>query len=197
MAALDLPITTERLVLRPFRREDCEALARYYTLPDVQRYLDIKARSADDAVGALAVLREQVGWQRPGDLLMLAMERRVDGEVIGHACLRWSDATARQGEVRCVLNPAHRSQGFATEALRAMIDTAFEKLELHRIFARCDGREAAPARLLQGLGLRLEAHYREHALYQGEWDEELHFAVLDREWRRANRLGAWPPAQVA
>jgi RimJ/RimL family protein N-acetyltransferase len=36
--------------------------------------------------------------------------------------------------------------------------------------------------------MRLEAHYREHALFQGEWDEELHFAVLDREWSRGSKV---------
>jgi RimJ/RimL family protein N-acetyltransferase len=38
------------------------------------------------------------------------------------------------------------------------------------------------------MGMRLEAHYREHALFQGEWDEELHFAVLDREWQRGAKV---------
>ena len=46
----------------------------------------------------------------------------------------------------------------------------------------------ASARLLKSLGMRLEAHYREHALFQGEWDEELHFAVLDREWQRGAKV---------
>jgi RimJ/RimL family protein N-acetyltransferase len=36
--------------------------------------------------------------------------------------------------------------------------------------------------------MRLEAHYREHALFQGDWDEELHFAILDREWRRGEKV---------
>ena len=36
--------------------------------------------------------------------------------------------------------------------------------------------------------MRLEAHYREHALFQGEWDEELHFAILDREWLRGTQV---------
>jgi RimJ/RimL family protein N-acetyltransferase len=36
--------------------------------------------------------------------------------------------------------------------------------------------------------MRLEAHYREHALFQGEWDEELHFAILDREWTRGGKV---------
>ena len=36
--------------------------------------------------------------------------------------------------------------------------------------------------------MRLEAHYREHALFQGEWDEELHFAILSREWQRSGKV---------
>jgi len=47
--------------------------------------------------------------------------------------------------------------------------------------------------LLQQLGMRLEAHYREHALFQGEWDEELHFAILDREWQRSTTVKDLPP----
>jgi len=52
---------------------------------------------------------------------------------------------------------------------------------------RCDGRCHHSIKLLQNLGMRLEAHYREHALFQGEWDEELHFALLEREWLRDSK----------
>ena len=69
-----------------------------------------------------------------------------------------------------------------------MIDFGFEHYRFHRVFARVDGRNQASAKLLRGLGMRLEAHYREHALFQGEWDEELHFAILDREWRRGAKV---------
>ncbi|UXN72481.1 GNAT family N-acetyltransferase [Devosia sp. A8/3-2] len=41
---------------------------------------------------------------------------------------------------------------------------------------------------MQNMGMRLEAHYREHALFRGEWDEELHFAMLDREWNRPSKV---------
>ena len=46
--------------------------------------------------------------------------------------------------------------------------------------------------LLKGIGMRLEAHYREHALFQGEWDEELHFAILDREWKPSEVVREFP-----
>ena len=58
----------------------------------------------------------------------------------------------------------------------------------HRIFARCGADNQRSAKLMKALGMRLEAHYREHALFQGDWDEELHFAILDREWRRGTKV---------
>jgi RimJ/RimL family protein N-acetyltransferase len=70
-----------------------------------------------------------------------------------------------------------------TEALSAIFDLAFDQFRIHRLMVRCDGRSHHSIKLMQSLGMRLEAHYREHALFQGEWDEELHFAILDREWR--------------
>ena len=69
-----------------------------------------------------------------------------------------------------------------------MLGMGFDDYKLHRIFAITAGKNEPSAKLLKHLGMWLEAHYREHALFQGEWDEELHFAVLDREWSRGSKV---------
>lgn len=184
----NLTLTTERLTLRPFARADLDAVLTYYSLPDVQRYLDWKARDRLEAGAAFDIMRKQTRLTRPGDIFTLAIVREVDGTVMGHVSLRWTDATAGQGEIRIALGPAFRRQGYAAEAARAMISLGFEGFKLHRIYAVTAGANEPSARLLKGLGMRLEAHYREHALFQGEWDEELHFAILDREWRRSSKV---------
>jgi RimJ/RimL family protein N-acetyltransferase len=183
-----VPFETERLILRPFERADFEALCAYQTQPQAQRYLERGARDINDVAAGLELMRRQVSLQRPGDTLALAIVRRGDKQLIGQAALRWSDATAGQSEIRFCLNPLHAGYGYATEAVSALLDLAFDTYRMHRVFARCDGRNNRAAKLLQKLGMRLEAHYREHALFQGEWDEELHFAILDREWRRSNKV---------
>ena len=184
----ELTIKTDTLILRPFERSDFESVLSYYSLPDVQRYLDWKARDRVETLAALEAMRGQVALQRPGDTLTLAVVRKSDDELLGQVSLRWSDATAGQSELRFVFNPLYRGKGYATESVRQMIDLAFDHFRIHRIFARCDARNTRSAKLMQRLGMRLEAHYREHALFQGEWDEELHFAVLDREWRRSDKV---------
>jgi len=142
-------------------------------------------------------MRHQIGLNRPGDTVTLAVERKTDAAMMGQVSLRWYDATAGQAEMRFVLNPIYRRQRYATEAVRATLNMAFEEFAFHRVFARCDGRNQASAKLLKGLGMRLEAHYREHALFQGEWDEELHFAILDREWLRTPNVSELAAHRVA
>ncbi|KQT44863.1 hypothetical protein ASG47_15670 [Devosia sp. Leaf420] len=192
MSGLNFPITTNRLVLRPFERSDVPLVARYHTLPSVQRYLARPTRYAEDVAGAVEVMRNQIGLQRPGDVLTLAMQRKGDQAVLGHVSLKWSDATAGQGELLFCIDPAHAGNGFLTESLTAMLNLSFDHFRIHRIFVRCDGRNHHSAKLMQKLGMRLEAHYREHALFQGEWDEELHFAILDREWQASSKVRPLP-----
>lgn len=193
MAILSLPIETDRLLLRTFERGDIEGVCAYHTLPSVQRYLVSRTRDDSEVAGALKIMRQHVNLQRPGDTITLAVVRKGDQRLIGHVSLNWSDATAGQGELRFVINPSFSGQGFTAEATSAMLDLAFGHYKIHRVFVRCDGRNHHSAKLLQQLGMRLEAHYREHALFQGEWDEELHFAILDREWRQSSKVKEMPP----
>lgn len=188
----DLPVETDRLQLRGFQKSDLDAMMAYHALPEVQRYLDWKARDRVEVNAALDAMVKQNRLTRPGDAIHFAVTRKADGILIGQTSLRWTDATAGQAELRFVISPFHRKQGYAAEAAAAAIDFGFGSFGFHRIFARTAGNNQPAVRLLGAIGLRLEAHYREHALFQGEWDEELHFAILDREWRRSSKVKEFP-----
>jgi RimJ/RimL family protein N-acetyltransferase len=190
--AEEFPIETERLVLRHLEVKDLDAVMSYFTVPDVQRYLDVRVHDRADVLNALAAMSAQRWLNRPGDAIFCGIERQDDKRLIGQISLRWTDATAAQAELRFIIAPDMRNRGYATEAVKAMVDAGFVQFHFHRVFARCAGQNRASARLLRGLGMRLEAHYREHALYEGEWDEELHFAVLDREWARGSAIKPLP-----
>lgn len=182
MASFEVSLRTPRLVLRHFRRSDLNAVERYLMLPEVQRSLDCTFRSREDCAALLDSMCRQVAMRRPGDVVVLAVTRPKEDRVIGQVTLRWVDATAAQAELTFALAPEAQGRGYAQEAVRAMLDLGFGKFNMHRIFARCSGRNHPSIRLMERLGFRLEAHFREHAVFRGEWDEELHFAMLDREW---------------
>ncbi len=71
-----------------------------------------------------------------------------------------------------------------------MFSVGFGHFNLHRILGRCDARNRPSWQLMQRLGMRREAHFREHALFKGVWDEEFHYAMLAREWAEMDRGGS-------
>src|SRR4051812_43072725 len=100
MSTSNLTLKTDRLILRPFEKSDLDAVLKYLSLPDMQRYLDWKARDSSEAASAFDAMRKQFRLMRPGDILTLGVVRKSDGMVMGHVALKWTDATAAQAEVR-------------------------------------------------------------------------------------------------
>ncbi|MET1075370.1 MAG: GNAT family N-acetyltransferase [Umezawaea sp.] len=181
MVRPDFPITTERLVLRPFTPDDLDALHSWESRPDVARFLYWEPRTREESAAALA-RKVASGWPKAvGESLVLAVQRRDTGQVIGDVHVEWLHEQWRQGEVGFVFHPDHGGRGFASEAAEVVLRLGFEQLGLHRIIGRCDVRNTASSRLMERLGMRKEAHFRHNDIFKGEWGEELVYAMLDDE----------------
>jgi RimJ/RimL family protein N-acetyltransferase len=63
-----------------------------------------------------------------------------------------------------------------------MLDFAFDTVRLHRVVGRTEARNTGSARVLEKLGMRREAHLVENEWVKGEWQSEVVYAVLAREW---------------
>ena len=116
------------------------------------------------------------------DYLALAVVPDGVGRVAGEVILRWTSREHRQGEVGFAFATGHQGRGYATEAAEAMLGLGFRDLGLHRVFGRCDPRNTASAKVLERLGMRLEAHFRQNEIFKGEWGDELYYAILEDEW---------------
>jgi RimJ/RimL family protein N-acetyltransferase len=180
------PIETERLRLRPFNRGDVDAVFAYRSLPEVAEFLFDEPMSHEEVAEAVRARAAQVAFSGEGDKILLGVERLSDNRLIGEVSLIWRSVADQQAEVGYIIHPEAQGQGVATEAARALLAFGFEDVGLHRIYARCDARNAASARVMQRLGMHEEAHLREHAHFKGRWDEELIYAILDREWLAAS-----------
>jgi RimJ/RimL family protein N-acetyltransferase len=73
-------------------------------------------------------------------------------------------------------------RGYAAEAATAVLELAFGRLGLHRVFAELDPRNVASIRLCSRLGMRHEAEFLENMWFKGEWADTGVYAVLAREW---------------
>lgn len=178
----EFPLMTERLRLRPFTRGDVDAVHAYRGREDVARYLFDPPLSREECALAIQQRITQTRFVEEGDRIVLAVERQDEAVLIGEVSLIWRAVDARQGELGWIFHPDHQGQGFASEAANALLDLGFGPGDLHRIYARCDARNVPSWRLMERLGMRREAHFRQHALFKGQWDEEFYYAMLRDEW---------------
>jgi len=177
-----IPIETDRLLLRPFAPSDLEALHDILSREDVSRFLYWGPQSEEEVQARLTKMTAFRSIEAPGDTLRLAVLLKANGRVIGDVVLHWKDDQHRQGDVGFVVHPSHQRKGYATEATKPLLRVAFEDLGLHRVAGHLDPRNAASARVLEKLGMRREAHFVENEFVKDEWQSELVYAILDREW---------------
>ena len=176
------PLATERLRLRPHNADDAEWLHELYSRPDVARYLLDEPWTAEVTHDKLTERLAKTDIDGETGALALVIEH--DGVPIGDVALWLTDHEHRQGEIGWVLDPAHGGQGFASEAVRAVLALGFDHYRLHRITAEMDARNSASAALARRVGLRLEAHHVQDWFSKGEWTDTLIFARLASEHMR-------------
>jgi RimJ/RimL family protein N-acetyltransferase len=179
----DLPIRTERLLLRLYTEDDLGDVYDIQSRPDVARYLYWGVRDRAQARGSLAMKIAASGLSEEGDNLTLAVVLPETGKVIGDVLLIWVSRDHRQGEIGYIFHPDFGGRGYATEAAEVVLRLGFEAYGLHRVVGRLDARNTASARVLERLGMRREAHLVQNEMVKGEWTDEVVYAMLEDEWR--------------
>jgi RimJ/RimL family protein N-acetyltransferase len=120
-----------------------------------------------------------------GDGVRLAMERREDKRVIGEALLFNFENERTRAEIGYGLGRPAWGHGYATEAVRPLVDFGFRELGLRRIGAIIDPRNGPSARVLQRLGFSHEGTLRQHTLMRGEVSDTGVYSLLRTEWEGA------------
>ncbi|APZ51201.1 GNAT family N-acetyltransferase [Salipiger abyssi] len=184
-----LPLATERLSLRRFRPDDLPAFAAYHSRAEVYRYLYQEIPEGDAMAEKFAGFLD-TPFAAEGDRLRLAVTRRADAALLGQVSLSIASLAALQGEVGYIFNPDFAGRGYATEAVRAILDLGFGQMGFHRIFARLDPLNAGSVGVVERLGLRREAHLVQNDRFNGVWGDELIYALLRTEWPRRDAPGA-------
>jgi len=171
------------MLLRPFVAGDFDAVFDMQSRPEVVRYLYWDVRSEDEVHVALEKKIAAARIKTEGDALFLAVVLKETGRLVGDVVLQLVSLEHQHGEVGFVIHPDHQGWGYATEATRELLRIAFEDLKMHRVTGHLDARNQASARVLEKLGMRREAHLLENEYVKSEWQSEVIYAMLDREWK--------------
>jgi len=178
------PLQTPRLTLREFRDADLDDIHAYASMPEVSRFMAWGPNTPEDSRAFLdRALGQQSDWPRRH--VGLAIER--DARVIGSIRLDLQGDENSEADLGYTLAQDQWRQGLATEAAMAVLEVAFGKLGLHRVWATCDVENVGSFGVMEKLGMRREAHFRQDKLIRGAWRDSFLYAILAEEWDgRAN-----------
>jgi RimJ/RimL family protein N-acetyltransferase len=145
-------LTTPRLWLRTFRRDDLPRYAALNADPEVARFLGgVRTRQYSDSIAAWAnecYERERLG--------LLAVERREDGAFLGMCGLHHQQSYPEDVEIAWRLAHEHWGHGFATEAATAWLDHAFGTLRLPRVISITELSNVRSLAVMHRLGMVLD-----------------------------------------
>lgn len=175
-------IRTERLILRQFRESDYDDLFEFLYQQRDDEFEGYPGITYENG-------REHLKY-RVGSEEFYAVELAASGKVIGNIYCGNRDFGAK--EVGYIINRDYRRKGYALEALSAVIDNAFRE-GAHRVFAECDPRNESSWKLLESVGLRREAHFRQNIYFRKDdsgapvWKDTYVYAAPESDWAAARR----------
>ena len=181
MDSKTLPIiTTPRVLLRWISEDDIDSLYEIFSNPQVMRYWSTVPLV--DRAAAADLQREIADGNESETMFKWGLALRDSNTVIGTTTLFNLNLDNGRAELGYALSHAHWGKGYMNEGLKALVSHAFEVMELRRLEADVDPRNAASIRTLERLGFQREGFLRERWQVNGEIQDALFYGLLRREW---------------
>ena len=140
-------VETERLLLRPVTLDDAEAMFEYASDRENTRYTFPTNQSLEETKNNIAqfYLANPLGrW---------GIELKSNGKFIGTIDLHKIDPALKKAAIGYIINKKYWNQGLTTEANRAVIELAFEKIGMNKLTALHDKDNPASGKVMEKSGM--------------------------------------------
>lgn len=186
----DIVIETERLILRKIAESDAELQYRLLNTPAVMECLggvkelhEIEAKHAN-AMASFA--REGFGF--------MMMTEKPTGELVGHAGLKRVDnplaSNVGDHEIGWLVREDRWRRGYANEAMRAVIDWAFDSIGVPYLVAITSERNMPSWRFMEKLGMerRKDLDFEDPG-YDPQDNPAIQYSLTKEQWETAQCTG--------
>ncbi len=176
-----MKLKTNRLVIRPISLADKHEVYIYRNDKQVNRYQGWIPETIEDVEDFIAKTASQIN--QPDSWFQLVIIEKSSQKLIGDIGLHFIGDENEQVEIGCTLHKDFQNKGYATEALKTVIAFLFNDLQKHRITTSIDPQNLPSIRLVERLGFRNEAHFVKSLWLNGQWCDDVVYALLGEEWK--------------
>jgi ribosomal-protein-alanine N-acetyltransferase len=169
-------LKTPRLTLREIRPEDAEAIYEMRSNGRVNQFIarpDMQERAAAESLVTRTIdaykNRQAIGW---------AGVLRDGKTIIGTCGFNRIEYENLRAEIGGEMATEYWGKHIALEAVTAIIQFGFEHMGLHAIEAKVDPNNRGATHLLEYLGFKKEAHFKDRIYFEGEFRDMAVFTRL-------------------
>lgn len=175
-------LSSQRVLLRDLRPSDAPSLCALLTPREVQRFI---SPPPPDIPGFERFIARSRIQQRLGQLACFAVTLRGQEPAIGIIQLRETEKNFATAEWGFALGSPFWGTGIFQEAAQLALEFAFKRLNTHRIEARAAVKNGRGNRALQKIGAVQEGVLRKSFLKNGEYQDQVLYAIVEDDWRAA------------
>lgn len=172
-------LETQRLRIRPIELADMHAVFDYRSDTEANKYQSWIPQTLQEVADFIA--KNPENFNQPDSWFQLVIIDQSTQSVVGDIGIHFIDAANKLVEFGITLSGDVQGKGYATEALNAVFDALFLQLDKHRISASIDPDNVDSIKLMERLGLRKEAHFKESLWWNGRWVDDIIYAMLAKE----------------
>ncbi len=179
-------LTGEKIKLRPMEEEDTKEVFRWQNDPESSgdyenpwpvswlEFQEWMKRQAEDRAS---------GKDKSGDFIIETTgDSKISvGEISYFTPVRFAESTVEIGY--WIAKPAERRKGYASEAVKLMVDFLFLTKNVNRIQAHAITENTGSVKALEKNGFQREGVEREFHFSQGKFRDYYSFSILRREWK--------------
>lgn len=171
----------KNVYLRPHVESDLPRWTEWFNDAEVTRYI------THGYVPNTIELQRQRFESQGGNpsSLFLAIVAKSPEQLVGTLSLTSIQLIHRNAEISILLGERSSwGKGFAKEALSLLIEHAFLKLNLHKLFAGAIECNVTSVKLFEGLGFSREATLKEHFFHEGKFHSGIRFSLFQDQWKQ-------------
>tara|TARA_R110001592_G_scaffold86333_1_gene254741 strand:- start:210 stop:761 length:552 start_codon:yes stop_codon:yes gene_type:complete len=176
-------IETERIRLRLIDRSDLDSIHTLHSLPETDKFNALGIPNSIEETKA--IIEPWIKENRSEEIknYTFAIDDKSNGKFMGLFGLKIGHQKYKRAEVWYKIHSDYWKKGYATEALKAIIDFGFDALKLHRIEAGCAVENIGSIKVLEKSGMLREGRLRQILPLKSGWSDNFQYSILETDER--------------
>ena len=174
---------TDRLILRRITLEDAQNFFEIRSNKELMSALDKEPfKNLEELLSFFEQIEAGINSNKS---IAWAVCLKGDNRMIGHVGYHKIDFVNHRAEIGYALLPKFQNKGLCSEALKAILDVAFNQFNFHSLEADVNPANNPSIKLITKMGFVKEAHFRENYFFKNAFLDSAIYSLLKKDYLSA------------